>query len=336
MADQLQSIYFFYGEDNYSVSKKIKFWTDQFELKHEGDTNIEIIEGKSLDPKGFATNLQTLPFLAEKRLTIIKDFLKHANADTQKEVAEIIDATPDFCVLVFTETHPPDKRTTLFKKLSKIATTEEFKAPTPEQLVKWITKETIERKGQINQTEANFLAQQVGPNLWQLSNEINKLISAAGQNTPITNKLIEDLVAPSLSSSIFKLTDSIAAKNRKGSLKVFKTLIDSGEDLMMVFYMIVRHFRILIQAHYLTEQGNSPTDIARKLKQHPYVATTTSNQSKNFTQDKLKQIYEQLLYIDKSFKTGRVKISVNDNRALLLEIERFIIKTCESTRTSAT
>jgi len=290
--------------------------------------NIEVTEGKTLDIKEFGTNLQAMPFLAEKRLVIAKDFLANSKTDDQKEIAKTIENLPDFCILVFTETKMPDKRTTLFKKLSKIAKTEEFKSLTPAQLTNWILKETTERKGKINQPEANFLAKQVGPNLWQLSNEIDKLISATGQNKEIPKKLIEELITPSLSSSIFKLTDAIAAKNRRGSLKVFKTLIDSGEELMMVFYMIIRHFRILIQAHYLAENGGSPQSIARQLKQHPYVAQTAYNQSKNFTHEKLKGIYSNLLKIDKSFKTGGIKITTDDTRELLLEIERFIVETC--------
>ena len=324
------NIYLFYGEDSYSISKKINFWTDQFEQKHSGDTNIERIEGRDFNSKEFGTNIQTVPFLAEKRLVIIKDLLANTKTDDQKNITEIIEnGIPDFCVLVFTETKPPDKRTSLFKLLNKTAKVEEFQPLQPAQLVNWIMDETAKREGQIGRIEADFLAQRVGPNLWQLSNEIDKLISRASKSSPITKPLIEELVTPSLSSSIFRLTDAIATKNRKGSLQVFKTLIDSGEDLMMTFYMLVRHFRILIQAHFLVNKGNDPASIAKKLKQHPYVATQASNQSKNFTREHLKKIYEQFLQIDKSFKTGKVKITADDNRELLLEIERFIIKTCK-------
>ena len=330
MPQQTNNIYFFYGEDNYTLYQKIKFWKDQFEKKHGGDMNIEIIEGKTLEPRTFGTNLQALPFLAEKRLVIVKDFMEKAKAEEQKAIADILKTeVPDFCVLVFAEIKDPDKRTTLYKTLNKIAKVEEFKPLSPPQLLKWITEQTTTRGGLINQPEASFLGERVGPNLWQLSNEIDKLISASGGETPITKQLIEDLVPESLSSSIFKLTDSLATKNRKGSLKVFKTLVDSGEDLMMIFYMLIRHFRILIQAHYLVNQGEHPTTIAKKLKQHPYVAQTASNQSKNFTRDQLKDIYGKLLNIDKSFKTGEIKISVDDTRELLLEIERFIIETCK-------
>jgi len=326
MSDQ-KSIYLFYGADNFSLTRKVNFWIKEFEKKHSGDINIDTIEAKTLEPKAFGTNLQAMPFLAEKRLVIVKDFLDKGSTDNQKTIAKIIENTPDFCVLVFTENKTPDKRLTLYKKLSKIAKVEEFREPSPQETTTWITKEVQEKGGQIGFAEANFLSAHVGPNLWQLSNEIEKLVQASKSEPDgkITKQLIESLVSASISSSIFKLTDAIAAKNRKGSLNIFKKLIDSGEGTMMVFYMIVRHFRILIQSKYLTDQGQSPDSIARTLKQHPFVAKTSSQQSRNFSPETLKEIYRQLLEIDKKFKTGGIKVTVEDQSEFLLEIERFII-----------
>lgn len=332
-------IYFFYGEDTYSISEKLRLWTQQFKLKHD-ESNIEVIEGKTIDLKEFATNLNSLPFLSDKRLVIVKNFLEDATSEAQKEMAEILEnPVPDFCILVFSENIPPDRRTTLFKKLAEISNTEEFESPSPPELTSFILDEVKSRGGLIGRPEADFLGFQVGPNLWQISNEINKLISASFDEEtqdqtqtqspkPITKKLILDLVTPSLSSSIFKLTDAIAAKDRADALKVFKILCENGEDTMMIFYMIVRHFRILIQVKYLMDQNTDPKSIAKELKLHPFVTSNTSKQSKNFQAETLKKIYALLLEIDKSFKSGKIKITAEDNRELLLEIERFIIKTC--------
>lgn len=327
------NLFFFHGENSYSISKKIKLWTDTFEQKHGGDMNIEIIEGKHLDPKKFSTNLKAMPFLAEKRLVIVKDYLSNTKTDDQKIIAEILEEEiPEFCVLVFVENSPPDKRTTLFKFLNKNAKTEEFTPLNPAQLTNWILDETLKRKGKIERFEADFLGQRVGNNLWQLSNEIDKLISATHEDSKepkITKELIESLVTESLSASIFRLTDSIATKNRKESLRIFKTLVDSGEEVMMIFHMLIRGFRILIQVNSLLKEGSDTMSIAKKLKLPPFVATQTAKQTKNFTDEQFKKIYSTFLEIDKSIKTGGIKLTTDDNRELLLEIERFIINTCK-------
>jgi len=338
MQDKIQkksSLYFFYGEDTYSIAKKVQFWVENFKAKYD-ESNIEIVEGKHIDLKEFATNLTSMPFLSDKRLVIVKNFLDEASADTQKEMVEILNTElPDFCILVFTENKMPDKRTSLFKALCKLGTTEEFKAMSPYELTRWITEETKKRGGKIASTEADFLGQHVGPNLWQLSNEIDKLVSASSANStdsqpsPITKALILDLVTPSLSSSIFKLTDALAVKDRTTSLKIFSILVASGEEALMIFYMIVRHFRILIQTKYLVDTGTTDqTSIARELKCHPFVAMNSAKQCRNFDMPTLKKIYAELLELDKSFKSGRVKITADDQSEMLFEIERFIIKNC--------
>jgi len=320
------NIFFFHGEDTYSIHQKIKFWIDQFKIKYGDDTNIEVIEAAKINPKEFATNLQSLPFLAEKRLVIIKNLLEDSDQDTQEKIIESLENIPDFCILVFAENTTPDKRTSGFKNLCKLAKTEEFQPLSPIELTNWILKTTEAHKGKISRQDAEFLASQIGADLWRLSNEIDKLITATQPQNLITKSLIESLVTPSLSSSIFKLTDAIAAKKHKDSLRIFKTLIDSGEEAMMVFHMIVRQFRILIQAHYLVSQKEDQASMAKKLKMHPYVVMTACNQSKNFTAEKLKEIYARLLEIDTRFKTGKIKITTDDNRELLLELEKFIIE----------
>ncbi len=353
MPDKTQkksSLYFFYGEDTYSIAKKVQFWVENFKAKYD-ESNIEIVEGKHIDLKEFATNLTSMPFLSDKRLVIVENFLEGADTDTQKEMVEILNTElPDFCILVFTENKMPDKRTSLFKTLCKLGTTEEFKPMSPYELTRWITEETKKRGGKIANTEADFLGQHVGPNLWQLSNEIDKLISATENSqtinkettnqpstslepknspSPITKALILDLVTPSLSSSIFKLTDALAVKDRTTSLKIFSILVASGEEALMIFYMIVRHFRILIQTKYLVDTGTTDqTSIARELKCHPFVAMNSAKQCRNFDMPTLKKIYAELLELDKSFKSGRVKITADDQSEMLFEIERFIIKNC--------
>ena len=129
--------------------------------------------------------------------------------------------------------------------------------------------------------EANQLAETVGPNLWQMTQEIEKLtLYAEGQ--PIPSEAIESMTSPNLSTSIFKLTDYLGQKNAKAALKTLDVLLESGEEIVKSMFMIVRHFRILIQVRACMEQKMEKTAINQKLKEHPFVIMTAMGQSKNF------------------------------------------------------
>ncbi len=318
----MSNIFLFHGEDSYSSSEKLKFWRKQFIEKH-GEHSFEIIEAKSLKPAEFNTNIQSLPFLADKRLVIVKDFLNKGKTDDQKKIADYLTKIPDFCILAFQEEKNADKRTSLYKKLKKIGKIEEFPILEPQETANWILKQNKN----ISYTTANYLVEHCGTDLWKISKELDKL-SLYCQEKEINQEDIDKLCTASLSSSVFKLTDALAQKRQQQSLKTFHVLTESGEDPIKVFFMIVRHFRILIQVKSLIKQ-NSEKAISKRLKQHPFVIKKSAQQSRNFSPLKLKTIYENLLNIDKNFKTGIIKTSSTDNKEYCLAIEKFIIHCCQ-------
>lgn len=326
--DKKSNIFLFYGEDNYSSYQKLKSWQTAFSQKYGENSFIETIEGKSLNPAEFTTNIEAVPFLTEKRLIIVKDFLDRGKQEDQKKVAEHLEKVSDTCILVFFETEIPDKRTILFQRLKKVGKIEYFPMLTPLQIENFIKNKAKESQINISQPVISYLAAYLGQNLWNIYNELEKLkIYASGKE--VSKEMIEELVTPSLSASIFKLTDAIAAKNPKQSIKILQILIDSGEDISKIFFMIVRHFRILIQICDMVNKKENQFSITKKLKLHPFVVQNTSNQAKNFNLEKLEKIYENLLKIDIGIKTGTIKITSQDNKPFALAIEKFILECCK-------
>lgn len=324
-----KNVYLFYGEDTYSAHKKMTFWRNEFEKKHGGDMNIQISEGKTVNATDFRSDIQSAPFLADKRLVIVKDFLDKGNKDEQKKIAEILEEEiPDFCVIVFIEYENPDKRSSLYKKINKVGHTEEFKALMGPELMRWIQKRSQEIGLNITPQIANYIGEQAGSDLWNLSNELEKLKTySAGK--AITKDDIDSLVHPNLTTSIFKLTDYLAHRNAKGSLKTLDILLESGEDLVKIIFMIVRHFRILIQVKDLMDRKNSKSDIIGKIKEHPYTISTAMQQSPNFSMDTLREIYDKLLQLDIGMKTGKIKMLADDKKEMILALEKFVLEVCQ-------
>jgi len=328
MADK-KNVYLFFGEDTYSSTQKVNFWRNAFEKKHGGDMNIAVLEGKSLTSSALESDIQSTPFLAEKRLIIVEDFLARGAKDEQKKVAEILEKDlPDFCVIVFIENKIPDKRASLYKKLNKVGHPEEFKLLMGSALTGWIQKTSTNKGLTLSPALANYLGELAGNNLWNLNNEIDKL-KTYSQTHEITKEVIDNLAHPNLSTSIFKFTDFLAQKNAKGSIDTMHILLESGEEIVKIIFMIVRHFRILIQVKDLVNRGNEKQEITAKLKQHPFVITQMIQQCPNFTLEKLREIYNELLQIDIDMKSGKIKMLANDKKEMFLAIEKFIMNVCK-------
>ena len=138
--------------------------------------------------------------------------------------------------------------------------------------------------------------------------------------------MIKNLVTINLSSSIFKMTDELGARNLREVLHIFRLLVESGEEVIGIFFMLVRHFRIMIQVKDLVMKGMRVGDIARQIKSHPFVVSKMIGQIKNFSDRDLKIIYANLAKIDYDFKTGRIKISTGDSSEFERIIELMIVK----------
>jgi len=325
-----KTIFLFHGQDSFSSQKKLNFWKSEF-LKKHGESNFETIDAKAIDPNNFTTNLEALPFLADKRMIIIKNLFSTEKSEklntTREKIAKALEKVPDFLILIFYEEKDADKRLSLYKKIDQYGQVDYFPILSPNATTKWILEKAKERNINIDFATATYLSNYLGFNLWSISNELDKLdIFANGAK--ITNNMIDDLITPSLSASIFKLTDAIAEKNIKTSLKTFKILSEIEEEISRIFFMIVRHFRLLICVHDLLAKKERQVEIIKRLNIHPFVLTNMSRQSKNFTQESLTKIYNDLLKIDVGVKTGTIKFSEANKTPFLLEIEKFIINCC--------
>ncbi len=373
-----KTIYLFYGHDNYTAQQKLNRWRTEFEKKY-GDLNIQIFDGDDFTASNFSEAIETVPFLSDKKLIIIRDFLRDAKEEDQKGVAEKLDDADNFNIIVFIEHEKPDARTTLFKKLNKTGQAIEFEDLDTHGLTRWIEQEFARKSGgtsgntgggigtgknagsntgtgggtgknagsntgtnigtgmdastiapqqqSIGSREALFLAETVGPNLWQMSQEVEKL-SLYSRSQPLNVEAIEALASPNVSASIFKLTDYLAQKNSRSSIKTLSTLIQSGEDLFRIFSMIVRHFRILIQIKACIEKKMERQQIIQKTKEHPFAISQGMSQCKNFNFEKLGEIYGKLLQIDIAAKSSRIKTTTGDNSELRLSLEKLIVELC--------
>ena len=74
--------------------------------------------------------------------------------------------------------------------------------------------------------------------------------------------------------------------------------------------MVVRQFRLLIQAREILDARGNQNDVARALGVHPFVAEKTTQQAARFSIESLEAIYHQLLSIDERVKTSQVTLDL--------------------------
>ena len=301
---------FIYGPDNFRSREKLNEIVERFKKDGKNDLNLEIFDGENLEFNSFKNALTTLSFFSSKRLIIVKNLLTKGSVKLLEEFNEYgsrLDSKD--AVVVFWEEKDPDKRTKLFKFLKKTGKCQEFKLLENYQLGNWIKKE-LEKTNTaktgfclISPEAQKKIAAFVGSNLWQMKNEINKLVSY--KLGKIESDDIDVLVASSITSNVFDIVDALGNKNQKDALKFLHEQLEKGENAIYLFTMIVYQFRNLIKVKSV--ETNLPQNISKTTGLHPYVAQKTIAQTKKFSLIELKENYQELLNLDLLIKTGKIE-----------------------------
>lgn len=298
---------FLYGEDSYRSRQKLNEIKEKAKKSDPQGLNITVLDGEKAEFNKIKEAVEAMPFLAHKRLVILENVLLFGKKDLKEKLAKFLkeNKIPQTTVLVFWERGALDEKEPLFKILKKEAfQSENFEPLVGFKLNRWIEEEVKSQGGKIGRKAVNLLASFVGSNLWQMSSEIKKLVLYKKNNSQpiIIAEDVERLVSAQLDTNIFNFIDALAAKNGKQALKLLHNQIESGENEIYLLTMITYQFRNIILVSDLVRQGRNQYQISKETKIHPYVVKKTLGNIKNFSLERLKEIYQKLLQVDLNLK----------------------------------
>ncbi len=200
-----------------------------------------------------------------------------------------------------------DRRRRLFKLLEKKGVVVECAPLRGGELSRWI-REQLARQGKKIESAALQRLLWSGENdLHFLSNELDKYGAYLGDGeTTITAEVVELLFSGDVKSSVFTLTDALSEGNPDRALQVLSQLAGKREEPLRIFFMLVRHFRLLLGARSLREEKVPPAQHPRALGVKPFEARKLYGQSAAFNRESLEEIIIFLQKLDHRIKTGRV------------------------------
>jgi len=292
-----------YGEDGFRSRQKLNEIIEQYKAKHKTGLSLVRFKENGLEFDQVKQNIESVSMFDEKKLIILEniltdkvlagEFSKYLKKNKLKDDQEVIVVLRQEGKL----TSPS------YKKQASMF--EEFKPLQGIELSNWLKKQAAQDKVKISQSALNKLIAYLGNDLWQLTSELNKLVSfKAGQE--INEQDVDLLVKAKLDTDIFKTLDALAKRDKGTAFKLLYQHLEEGQNEIYLFTMFVYQLRTLIKLKDLMERGTPYYDLAKKAKLHPFVVKKSSDQLRNFTLDQLKKIYQYLLKIELGIKKGRL------------------------------
>lgn len=311
----MPNIFFLHGNDEFAITRKIKDFESDFSDSATAGMNTARLEARSMTENDLNNAVNAMPFLAPKRLVILSNpSSKYNNPASRKKFEEFISSTPDSAKLVIHELIEPKEveKHWLIKwagKNSTLIKTQAFFLPKQRDMAGWVVNETKNQGGQIELQAAGKLAEMVGVDTRQAGMEIAKLLAYVNWARPVQMSDVEAVCIVTSQQSVFDFVDALSQGNGKVAQKLLHRLLEN-EDAFSLWGMVVRQFRLLIQAREILDGRGNKDDVARALGVHPFVAEKTSGQAGRFSMPALENIHHRLLNIDERVKTSQITLDL--------------------------
>lgn len=301
---KFHKVYLLTGDQEYSVMQAKKQLLSA--LVSEGDEmNYTAYKTEKVDLSEFAAFSGTFPFFAEKRV-IELDRTEVLKEDTDRLI-EIFESLPETTCVILVEPSI-DKRSKVYKWIKKNGYAAEFSInrKSDNDTIKAIAA-FLKRAGkQIRETDARAIAERTGNDLFDVKNEVDKLIAYVGDRDVIESEDIEALIIKEAEDHIFEMVDAIASGNQKRAMECYDQLLYLREAPARTIVLLYKHFRRLYIIKTMLQAGMPEETIVSETGVRAFALKRYYTQLRRFSAGQIKDAMELCLDTDRSFKAGEI------------------------------
>lgn len=328
---ELSPLYYFYGEESFFIDL-LQDEVEKLIPEDQKDFNFDLLYGSDVTPAQILGIARSFPMMAEKRVVIVRDFLKSGmNSDDGhlNDFAAYAEQPNPSTVLCLIDSSYPDKRTALGKTLSKSANTGvfEFEVLPDYKLPDWIIDWTRHAHHKsIDPEAARILSEMVGPDLKLLSTEIDKVCTFVDTSDRVSAEDIKKISGSYRDYSVIELKNAVVNRNLDQALGIAEQMLlksnySAGEVIKTVgfFYNV---FGNIWQICRLTEKGMTKNQVQNQLGiKSNYFFNVQWSEASRFSLAEMPGIFEALLDADSAAKGFS---TLDTSSIFLLLIKRII------------
>jgi DNA polymerase-3 subunit delta len=260
----IRPLYLLFGEETYLRDLAARAIADA-SLKESAlrEFNEESFSLTNTDVQQAIAAAEQLPLMSPRRVVEIRDFAKLREADEEALLRYLARPVETSVVIFIAE--ELDKRRKLSKTLLDVCAAVEFAPLKDAELAEWAKRRLRDLKVQTDERTLHQIVALVGSSVRTLTNELDKLATAALDTGLITMEMVDALVGRSRELSNFELADHLIARNRQRALQTLKRLLDDGAEPVMLIGLIASNYHRLALAKELMSKGAPNNEVYRQV-----------------------------------------------------------------------
>ena len=253
------------------------------------------------------------PFGSTHRVVIVKEAQNIKNIEDLESYLN--NPQPSTLLVICYKYKKLDKRKKFTKTLVKKALLFESKRLYDNQVPDWIAKYLTEKGHKIEEKASFMLAEFLGTELANISNELDKLTLIVKKEEKITAGIVEKNIGISKDYNIFEFQQALGSKNILKSNQIVNhfSANPKAHPLVVTLGMLFSFFQKIMTFHSLKDK--SKNSVATELKVNPYFVQQYNRAAHNYSQNKLFDIFTLLKVYDLKSK-GVNNTSTNDGELL--------------------
>ncbi|WP_416674314.1 DNA polymerase III subunit delta [Egbenema bharatensis] len=263
-------IYWFWGEDDFALSRAVKTLRDRTLDPDWASFNYDKLPPEQGDAVVQGLNLaMTPPFGMGGRLVWLAEttLAQRCPDEVLRELERSLPLLPETTTLLLTSANKPDGRLKSTKLLQPQTEIREFSPlpPWKTDLIAQQVRRTAQEVGvKLTQDAVQLLAESVGNQSRQLYTELEKLALYAGSaQQPIDAAIVSTLVSASTQTSL-QLAATIRQGNTGQALTLVADLLNRNEPALRIVATLVGQFRTWLWVKLMVESGErDDREIAR-------------------------------------------------------------------------
>ena len=324
-AKKIYPVYFLAREETFLLEDCLKRIEKTI---NTDDLNREVFQATESSAEDILNAVETLPFLTDKRVIILKAANKLKNDDYKKISKAVTNPVSTACFIII---FPEKIKNSTSKRKDLIALCEESDTCFCVDCKKMYEKDVrafIQEEFAVRGKSADYeVVQQIindtGLDLQNISNEIEKISLYLGKEKPSVT--VQDFVKISgftKEINIFMLTNAIEEKNLKYSLFIIEKMLQTGEKGITLLSSISAAVRKLLIAKSLIEEKNySVQDALNYVRVYSFFQNKYSANLSKYCLVHLKNCLKEILKTDVALKTGK-----SDEKSAIENLVLFICK----------
>lgn len=282
------------GSNHYALHARQTELVQAFVAEYT-DMGFEQLDGEEASVERMQGALESMPFLAAKKLVVLRG--PGANKQFMEQAEQLLGNVPDATDVLVVEPKV-DKRTAYYKFLQKHTNLQMFEEMDENGLSRWLVERAKAQGATLSMGDARYLISRVGLNQQLLAGEVDKL---ALYNPAITRKTIDVLVEPTPQSSIFDLLDAAFAGRATRAFALYAEQRQARVEPQQILAMIAWQLHAL--AVVKAAGGKDPAVVAKEAKLNPYVVRKTAGVAQRLTGPRLKQLIHDATVLDARLKS---------------------------------